>query len=61
MKTYIVKTPLQHDGDAYLPDDEIALDDKHAEPLLAVGAVADPADAEVAKPARQPKKVEKKK
>jgi hypothetical protein len=60
MKTYNVKTPLEHDGEHFEPGDEVALADKHADPLLAVSAIEDPAEAVAEKPARAPKKVAKK-
>ena len=41
--------------------DEIQLSDEHAEPLLAVGAIADPSAKGAPKPARERKVVEKKK
>lgn len=61
MKTYNVKNHIVHDGEDFQPDDEIALSDEAAQPLLAVDAIEDPAEAKKAeKPARAPKKVAKK-
>lgn len=42
-KTYTVKYVVNHDGEEYPVGSEIALSEKHANPLLAVGAVSDPA------------------
>ncbi len=39
MKTYITQTHVTHDNVPYVTGSEIELDDKHAEPLLACGAV----------------------
>lgn len=69
MKIYTVKTPISHgevvDGvnkpDTFEPGDEIELSDEHAQPLLDVGAIEDPAEAKKnAKPERAPKKVTRK-
>lgn len=43
-KTYLVKTPVEHDGERYDIGSEIALAEKHAGPLLAVKAIRDPDD-----------------
>lgn len=58
-KIYKVKTPVEHNGTRYEPEDEIELEDEHAEPLLAVNAISDPSD-KPAKPVRTPRKVERK-
>lgn len=44
-KTYLVQVPISHDQEEYAPGRDIDLTDKQAAPLLAVGAVANPADA----------------
>jgi hypothetical protein len=61
MKIYHVKTPISHNGEAFEPGDEIELDDAHADPLLDVSAIEDPAEVKkAAKPERVPKKAAKK-
>lgn len=40
MKPYICNDPIKHDGDDYAIGESIELDDKAAEPLLAIGAIA---------------------
>lgn len=44
LKTYIAKTPIEHDGERFEAGSEIDLAEKHAAPLLAVKAVHDPDD-----------------
>lgn len=44
-KDYMVVTPVDHNGDRYEVGAKITLEDKHAEPLLAVNAICDPKDA----------------
>lgn len=39
-KKYIVKTTVHHDGEVFAPGDEIELNDKTAQPLLDVQAIA---------------------
>lgn len=47
-KTYLVLTPLKHDGTSYAEDDDIELSDHDAKPLLAVKAIGSkPAKEEV--------------
>lgn len=47
-KTYLVLTPLKHDGTSYAEDDDIELSDHDAKPLLAVKAIgSEPAKEEV--------------
>lgn len=41
---YRVKSPIKHNGKRYI-DGEIELSEKHARPLLAVGAVEGPVDS----------------
>lgn len=50
-KTFIVKTPVNHDNTVFVPGETIDLEAKAAEPLLAVGAI-EPAqvDAKAKKP-----------
>lgn len=43
-KTYLVKTPVEHDGEHFEVGAQIALAEKHAAPLLAVKAIRDPDD-----------------
>jgi hypothetical protein len=47
-KTYLVLTPLRHDGTFYAVDSDIKLSDHDAGPLLAVNAIGSkPAEEEV--------------
>lgn len=38
-KSYAAKVAITHDGEPYAAGDEIALEDKHAKPLIDVGAI----------------------
>lgn len=38
-KNYTVKTPVNHDQVDYAPGSHIELDETHAKPLLAIGAI----------------------
>lgn len=44
LKTYRVKTPIEHDGERFEIGSEISLAEKHAAPLLSVKAIRDPDD-----------------
>lgn len=41
-KTYSVQSRVEHNGEPFEVGAAIELDDKHALPLLAVGAIAEP-------------------
>jgi len=41
-KTYSVITAIEHNNERYEAGSQIDLDDKHAEPLYAVGAISAP-------------------
>jgi hypothetical protein len=43
-KSYVVKTPVEHDAERFEIGTEIALTEKQAAPLLAVKAIVDPDD-----------------
>lgn len=43
---YPVTTPVRHDGKDYAPGDQIDLDARQAEALLAAGAIAEPQKVE---------------
>lgn len=54
MKKYVCTRNVSHDNQPYEEGDEIELEKKHADPLLAVGAIEDP-EAKEKKPAKAKK------
>lgn len=53
-KTYTCTRRVEHDQVVHEEGDSIELEDKHAEPLLAVGAISDGSEP-AAKPSRKKK------
>ena len=53
-KTYTALDPIRHDGVDYAPGASIDLDDEAAGPLLAAGAIAEPASPADAAPSAPP-------
>lgn len=59
MAAYICNDPINHDGELYCIGDSLVLDDKHATPLLVIGAIApDPAAVKAPKVPKAPKEPE---
>ena len=55
-KTYIVHSPLRHDGKSYQPGEKVSLTEEDAETLLKAGVISTPEPAEKVE---DPEKAEK--
>lgn len=51
-KTYLARTPIDHDGERYEIGEPIELEDKQAAPLVACGAIGAPPAKEEKKPVK---------